>query len=146
MSDFKIEEILGQESFSTEHGQFVSYEVRFSGEQGSGVAQHKRKASSPAPKAGDVIDAEIVRKGEKTELKRVWKQNGGGSPGGGGKSSYDDPKTIARITRSHAQKMALEHAKVLHFSGKLPDGYGVESLKPIIDWFEADVLAKAAEA
>ena len=145
MSDFKIEEVLGREEFSTKNGDFVSYYVRFSGEQGIGEALHKRKASSPAPNVGEVIDAEIVHKGDKTELKRVWKQNGGGSSGGGSKG-YDDPKTIARITRSHAQKMALEHAKVLHFSGKLAENYGVESLKPIIDWFENDVLAKAAEA
>lgn len=111
MSDFRIDEVLGQESFSTEHGQFVSYEVRFSGEQGSGIAQHKRKASSPAPKAGDTIDAEIVRKGEKTELKRVWKQDGGGGRSGGSPRT-EDPKKSAEIRRMASQKCALELLRI----------------------------------
>lgn len=109
MSDFKITEILSQSEFTTEHGAFVGYEVRFEGDQGNGVAQHNRKAASAAPKVGEVIDAELVHKGERVTLKRIWKQDGGGGrSNGGGSKGYDDPKTIARITRSHCQKVAVE--------------------------------------
>lgn len=135
MSDFKIEEVLSQESFSTEHGQFVSYEVRFSGEQGSGVAQHKRKASSPAPAVGEVIDAELVQKNGKTELKRVWKQNGGG----GGSSTGRSPQDTKQIVRQHSQHMAILWAAVLQKEGLQPNPDSFKPwLKNLIDWFHQD--------
>lgn len=111
MPDFKITEILGQSEFTTEHGAFVGYEVRFEGEQGNGVAQHNRKAASAAPKPGEVIDAELVHKGERVTLKRIWKQDGGGGRSGGG-GRTEDPKKSAEIRRMASQKCALELLRI----------------------------------
>lgn len=150
MADFKVETLQGSHSWThAQGGENIDYTINVSGGdamQGEAVTI-TRKPESKAPQVGDVLENYelLPKKGQHPrKLKRMPQAYGAGNRSGGGRQ--DDPKTIARITRSHAQKMALEHAKVLHFSGKLPEGYGVESLKPIIDWFENDVLAKAAEA
>lgn len=144
MPSFTINEVLGQEQFSTANGDFIAYRVKFSGDQGNGEAQHKRKASSPAPNAGETIDAELVHKNGKVELKRIYQP--GGQSNGGGKSSYDDPKTIARITRSHAQKVAVEYLKIAHNRGTLPEDFKLGDIGPIIDFFENDVRMAAERA
>lgn len=137
MSDFTITEVGGKEVFSNDHGEFAVYEVDFTGDQGTGHAIHKRKSSSPAPVPGEVIDAEIVHKNGKVELKRVWKQNGSGG-GGGFTGAGKSPEQQRSIVRQHSQDMAIRHCQILHLRGELGDVYNVEKLKPIIDWFVRD--------
>lgn len=136
VSDFTIQEVLGEERFSIEgKGDFVAYTVSFDGEQGRGIAQHKRKANSPAPAAGETIDAEIVQKNGKTELKRIWT---GAPSNGGGKNFQRDPKDTAQIVRQHSQHMAMLHVASMERRGKLPDSWDLEALRKVIDWYQAD--------
>lgn len=75
------------------------------------------------------------------------KGGGGGGGGGGGSSrpwkpeSQYDPEKTARISRSHAQGMALRYLEV---NGETVDG--MDELVPMIDWFEADVAKAAARS
>lgn len=103
MSAFKIEEVLSQREFTSQHGPLISYKVRFSGEQGNGEAEVVQRPTTRAPQAGETIDATIEQTQYGPKLKKVPKQ-----PGSGGGYKQDDPKTIARITRSHCQKVAVE--------------------------------------
>lgn len=142
MSQFTIEEVLGQEEFSTDHGSFIAYEVRFAGEQGAGTAQHKRKASSPAPTAGEIIDGELVHKNGRVELKRVWKDSppGGGKPGGGGKWQPKTPEERLEERRRSAQIRAIELLAVEVSAGqKFTDQRASELLKPRIEFFFNDL-------
>jgi hypothetical protein len=137
VSDFVIEEVLGQEDFSTANGDFTAYTVRFSGDQGNGTAQHNRKASSPAPVAGETIDAEIQHKNGKAMLKRLYKPPGGQSGGfnGGGRS----PQDTKQIVRQHSQEMALRLLTLEIELGTVPkDAKASELLTPRIDWFQKD--------
>lgn len=125
--------------FTNEHGEFYSWKLMV--KDGGGEATEcslNTRSDKPAPTVGQQIDGTLEPGKFRPKLKKNFSASGSK---GGGRS--DDPKTIARITRSHAQKMAVEHAKVLHFAGRLAENYGVEQLKPMIDWFEADVEAAA---
>jgi hypothetical protein len=140
VSDFTITEVLGQEPFQTEHGQFVAYEVRFEGEDGNGVAQHNRKSSSPMPTIGEVIDAEIIHKGDRTTLKKIWKPAGVGASNGGGRS----PQDTKQIVRQHSQHMSIMWTAILQKEGNLkPDALTPEGLTRLTDWFQADAEGTA---
>jgi hypothetical protein len=132
MPDFTIREVLGEERFTIEgKGEFVAYNVTFDGEQGSGTAQHKRKASSPAPTVGEVIDGELVQRNGKTELKRVWKDK---PPTGGGRS----PQDTKQIVRRHSQHMAMLHVASMERRGNLPENWNLDALKKVIQWYQDD--------
>lgn len=132
VSDFAIQEILGEERFTIEgKGEFVAYSVRFSGEQGSGSAQHKRKASSPPPVVGEIIDAELIQKNGKTELKRIWKDK---PSTGGGRS----PQDTRQIVRQHSQHMAMLHVASMERRGNLPEDWNLDALKKVIQWYQDD--------
>lgn len=110
MSDFKLlDPITEEDRFSTDKGTFVVYSVAFEGSQGSGTARHKRKDSSPAPVAGEVIDAEIKHGRDGPELKRIYKPGGGGSSNGGGRAKPGEFRTPEQIIRSDA------HGKAMHW-------------------------------
>jgi hypothetical protein len=142
MSDFKITGVGDEERFSTANGEFVSYEVQFEGQQGNGTAHHKRKASSPVPTVGEVIDADLVQKNGKTELKRVWKDK----PRGGGGHS-EDPKRSAEIRRMASQKCAVALLAVEVAAGlRFENSKASELLKPRIDFFENDAKEAGEKA
>ncbi len=132
MSTFVIEEVLSQEEFSTEHGVFRAYEVRFSGDTAKGIATHKRKASSPPPTPGETIDAEIIRKGERTELKRVWQPNRPGASSGG-----RSPQDTRQIVRQHSQKVAMQYITAKAYLKRIED-FTVEDVCKIAAAFQAD--------
>lgn len=138
MPDFTITGVGDEERFSTQNGEFVSYQVEFEGSQGRGTAFHKRKASSPVPSVGEVIDAELVQKNGKTELKRIWKQDGGGSNGFSGKS----PDQQKSIVRQHSEHMAILFMATVQKEGvSLPGDTASEkldALRRIVDWFVED--------
>jgi hypothetical protein len=132
MSAFTITEVLGTDEFSTENGSFVSYTVKFTGEQGAGTAQHTRKSASPAPTVGEVLDAELTTKNGKPQLKRIWKDK---PPSGGGGRSPQDTK---QIVRQHSQHMAMLHVASMERRGKLPEDWNLEALKKVIQWYQND--------
>ena len=107
MSDFTITEVQDEERFTTANGDFVSYTVAFEGNRGKGVAQHKRKASSPAPVVGETFDGEILHRNGRPELKRLYKPPAGSSNGSRGKTG--DFRTPEQIMRSDA------HGKAMHW-------------------------------
>ncbi len=110
MPEFRIEELLAEEPFTTDHGSFVAYKVRFTGDMANGEAWQNRKANSPTPVAGEVMDCEypLPETGGKPKLKRIYRQ-GGGSSNGSTKSSGGDFRTPQQIMRSDA------HGKAMHW-------------------------------
>lgn len=140
MSDFQVlAPVKELERFSTDKGEFVVFEIGFSGDQGRGTIRHKRKSSSPAPAPGDTIDGEIVQGKDGPELKRIWKQ-GGGAPNGrsGGGFKPRDPKESAQIVRQHSQEMAMLHVASMERRGKLPEEWDLPALVKVIDWYQKD--------
>lgn len=99
-----------------------------------------QRPSTAPPRVGETMDLELSahpRFDDKLKAKRA-KQFGGGG-GGGGRS----PEENARIMRQHSQEMALRYAAIKASLGSLTADFKPETLKPIIDWFDAD--AKAAQ-
>lgn len=145
MSDFAIDEVLSEDHFHIapkgefKGGDFVSYEIMFSGDQGKGTGFTKRKEGSPAPVAGETFDGELVQKNGKTELKKVWKQ--GGSSNGGSGWKPRDPRETRQIIHQHAQKVALQYATVRAYQKTLPTDFSIEDLFKIAAQFRADVEA-----
>jgi hypothetical protein len=157
VSDFVIEEVIGQEGFSTANGEFTAYTVKFSGDQGRGEAQHNRKASSPAPVPGETVDGEIVHQNGRAMLKRIYKPPGGQSGGFKGGGRTEDPKKSAEIRRMASQKagVALFNTEVaLALAGNAPNflaalgepgGVSKQLLKRV-QWFEDDAKAAGERA
>lgn len=115
MSDFTIERVNGMREWTGDHGTFHIFEVEFTGAQGAGTAEIKRKDSSPAPVAGETIDAEIIRKGDRTELKRIYKPGGGSSSnGGGGRGKPGEFRSPEQIIRGYAHMNALNYWELKH--------------------------------
>ena len=152
MPDYTVEAVLDMREWVGDHGTFHIYDVEFSGEQGSGKAEIKRKSTSPAPKAGDVIDAEIVTKGDRTELKRIWQENKPSASKGSGWQPKS-PAERAEIRRLAAQKAAvvvLGHQITIaaatgdseRFKGKTAN----ELLTPLIDYFDGDAKKAGEDA
>jgi hypothetical protein len=138
MSEFTITGVSPEPRiWKGEHGTFHIWEVMFRGPQGEGTADHKRKASSPAPQAGETFDGEIVHKGEhKPELKRIWKSESQTQ----GKKGALSVSERASINRSVAQKNAIlllgiEVQGGLTFKDKTAD----DLLKTRIDWLFQDL-------
>lgn len=146
MSDFQVlAPVKELERFSTDKGEFVVFEIGFSGDQGRGTIRHKRKSSSPAPAPGDVIDGEIVHGKDGPELKRIWKQQAGGngSGGGGGRSYGKSPEERAQIARMNAHGHALKYWEMKYAADA---SFHIASWKDyleIVDLFYADVKAAA---
>lgn len=147
MSTYTIESIVGQEGWTGREGQgMVTYELMLQGE-GQTVGLIKQ-ATSPPPSAGDTVDG-FIESGSRGRRLKVNRQNGAGSrsstTGGGG---YNDPKTVARISRSHSQEMALRlifasgDAATMDLSNKdLVGTYLNNVVKPLVDWFDKDKAA-----
>jgi hypothetical protein len=122
-----------------DHGTFLIYKVSFEGEQGRGDAEMKTKSSSPAPTAGQVIDAEIVQKGGRPpELKRIWKDTrSNGKPKGG---DYRSPE---QIMRGFAHMNALKYWELKHASDPEFAFASWQDYLKIVDLFFADIEGAA---
>jgi hypothetical protein len=98
---------------------------------------------------GETIQTNVLRKtrdgqSESPEGKEVeqqkngrWKVAASSSGGGGGRQTH--PEDARRMSRCHAQEMALRYVAVKAQMGVLTEDFKPESLKPIIDWFDKDV-------
>lgn len=122
-------------------------------------AEVLQRPTSPQPQPGTTVEGEIQPSSNPQYLptfKRAQQAGGGGKGGGGG--GYG-PEDIARITRSHAQQMAL---RFLTATGGLPIDWNLENggdedqrdaeitagvgmVKRLANWFQADV-DRAAKA
>jgi len=63
--------------------------------------------------------------------------NGNGARNGGRAKGGYDADSIARITRAHAQEMALRYAGAKNMSDITPD-----ALRLLINWFQNDVMTQ----
>jgi hypothetical protein len=128
-----------------DHGTFLIYDIEFEGEQGRGKGDTKRKADSPAPKVGDVLDAEIVQKaGRRPELKRIPRQNGGSLGGGGSRGK--SPQESRQIARMNSHAHALTYWKLKRDSDP---SFAIDSwdeYTAIVDLFFGDVLKAGEQA
>lgn len=129
----------------------VTYELMLQGE-GQTVGLIKQ-ATSPPPSPGDTVDG-YIEAGSKGRRLKVNRQNGGGGRSSAtGASNYNDPKTVARISRSHSQEMALRlifasgDAATMDLSNKETVGsYLNNVVKPLVDWFDKDKAAAGETA
>lgn len=142
-------------------GRFLAYPVDLKDESGHlhmGV-EWSRKVESDAPKVGDQIAGDIQngQHGDKFKMdyeatKELGGSSGGGSPrpSGGSKREWKpesqfDPEKTARITRSHAQKVAVDLVARMSNFEKAGDKRIKEVLQDWINWFELDVEEAAAQ-
>lgn len=141
-------------------GRFYAYPVDLEDENGHlqiGV-EWSRKVESDAPKVGDRVAGHIESGQHGDKLKVDWdamKELGsGGSParsgGSSGKREWKpesvyDPEKTARITRSHAQKVAVDLVARMPNFEKAGDARIKEVLRSWIDFFELDVEEAAAQ-
>lgn len=137
MPNYTVTAVERDGGFTNEHGEFYSWKLMVKDGETLTECSINTRSDKPAPTVGQQIDGTLEPGKFRPKLKKNF------TAGGKGGGHSDDPKTIARITRSHAQKMAVAHSQILHLQKRLPENYGVETLKPIIDWFEADVIAAA---
>ena len=143
MSQFTITAVTDMDEWQSKEGApMITYTVDFEGEQGSGSAGHTRKAASPAPKSGDVLDAELVTKNGKTVLKRIWQENKP-QQGGRGKS----PGESRQIARMNAQSQALKLLELEIAMGKTFESEKAsELLTPRIQFFFDDTKKAGEDA
>lgn len=104
---------------------------------------HDNASNFDPPKPGDEIFGDITKdKRGNWRFKRAKKNAGGGGSFSGGGSSYDKPETIARITRSHSQEMALRALDIAVGKGLFVPK-NTDALRAAItawtDWFDTDV-------
>lgn len=157
MSDFVITKVLGTREWSPKdepNKVFVYYDILFEGDRGraddiSKPASWKTLKGSPAPVEGETVDAEIVSKNGKVELKPVRRGGYSGGKGGGGKS----PQERAEIRRLASHKVAAEvlglqvqiasaNGDMEKFKGKTPQ----ELLGNLIAFFDEDAQKAGAAA
>jgi hypothetical protein len=158
MPEYLIEAVGTPREWGNDYGQFFAYPLTLQGE--AGEIEWSRKKESRAPVPGERIVGDITNGQHGRKIKvdfNATKELSGGSSGGsrshGSKSkewkpeSQYDPEKTARITRSHAQKVAVEAAVGAgYFQGEITPAKLDDDLKPLIDWFEADVNNAAAKA
>lgn len=133
-----------------------AYEVRFEGDDR--VVEWSRKASTDAPKVGEVTPPGDITNGShgpkfSINWQQVKEEKGGGAGGrsGGSKREWKpesayDPEKVARITRSHAQEMAVRVLVATEgFSSAYPKEKRQDALRSWTDFFELDVEEAAAQ-
>lgn len=155
MPNFTITQVLGNREWSPppEPGKttptFVFYDILFEGAQGraddpSKPASWKTLKGEDAPAEGETVEAEIVHKNGKVELKRPKK--GGGWNGGGGAPRQRDPLETKRIVRQHSQKIALMYIQAKVAAGEKlvsksdpSKPFTFEEVRALTDRFQADI-------
>jgi hypothetical protein len=138
MATYTVEAVVGEpREWEGKFGKNLSYTLALSGREG--VVELSQRPETPAPKAGDSIEGELVpSQGDfPPKLKRAKPQNGYGG-GGGGMS----PEREKRIVRQHSQSMAIETLK-LAVTGGLDLGCAtvsevVSKVKQLADVYDKD--------
>lgn len=126
-------------TWESQYGEMKSYTVKVAGDEGA--YEISKKTTSPPPTVGQVIDvSEVIPPKAGTNFPPKLKLANKGSFGGGG-SRGPSPEDRRAMQRCHSQSVAVEYVKVAHERGTLPDGFKLDDLKPIIDWFDRDVDA-----
>lgn len=126
MTDFKVSSVAEKKRFDGKQGgTFIVYTVTLN----DGSVDHSgvelvQKDSTPAPTVGQTVTGNI----ETTQYGPKFKREQQGRPGGWKK----DPETEARISRMHAQEMALRYA---HVTGET---ITLDTLPTLITWFFDD--------
>lgn len=140
MAEVTIDEVLASETYTLKDGtEMVAYQVRFSGQAGSGTAQYSKKPSSDAPSPGESFDGEIVHRGDKATLKRIWKDQPQRSSGW----KPRDPVEAKKIIRQHCQKAAMQYCQILAYTKQLPDGFDLDTVFQVADRLMEDVEAQS---
>lgn len=137
--------------------EFLSYEVRAKGPDGEEhTYEITTKPTSPPPALGPGEFEVKPSSGDfPDKLKRAYQGSGNGSQGrsGGSPGAKDeywqkreqrDVIAQRRMGRAHAQSAAIEYATLMQRAGKLPDDFGPDELRVLIDWFAGDVDQVAA--
>jgi hypothetical protein len=129
------------------------YDCVFSRAGADFEANWGKKQGTGDPPIGEPIEGEFYQKNGKWKFRKTSKPQGsntGGSSAGKSREwkseSQYDPEKVARISRAHAQKMAVQTMTAMGtFESKSADQiHGM--LKNWIDWFQADVDKAAAKA
>lgn len=131
-------------------GRYLAYPLFLKGVQGE--VEWSRKEGSPEPQVGDEIIGDIQGSPHGPKIKVDWdamKEKRGNSQGN--TRSYKpehvyDPAKTARITRSHAQKVAVELLTSTDGFVKAPPEEKQKALVRWTDFFESDVEEAAAQA
>lgn len=153
---------------SSHGGNFFSYTVDLEcdGVKEMGVEWNK-KDTSPAPTVGESVAGHIEegKYGDKFKIdyeatkelggnrgsSETSTAAGGNSKGGWQPESERDPERAARILRQHSQSAALSYLATVKgdfkfwAEGELSTTFLDNALKPLIDWFDADVLGQTAK-
>jgi hypothetical protein len=124
------------------HGMFKSYRMELGTPQNERVAaEWLRKASSPAPQVGELIEGYLQPPKDQRfppSFKQAQKQAGGFSG-----PRPEDPKRAAAIQRMHSQKVALEAIRLAAEIGVIEKPADSAALFALVgktaDWFDNDV-------
>lgn len=141
MPNITVKSCAAANTFKTEHGEFQVWKLQIASESGEEMeAKLNTKLGKSGPSIGETFEATLVKGPYGWKAKRV-PQNGGG---GGSSRPYEpehirDPQKVASITRMHCQKVAIEHCKLLHLRGKLPEDFGADTVKKLADFYALDV-------
>ncbi len=166
---YEIKHVAGPKEWSGKYGPMLSYTLDLDHD---GVVERAvelaRKPESRAPEIGELValDLEDGPYGTKAKLDfertKELPQNGvqmrsrkpsphevsSGSKGSWTPESERDPERAARILRQHSQEMALRFVAYAGTTG--PADFETmwcdDFLKPIIDWFDQDVLQAGKRA
>jgi hypothetical protein len=165
-AEYTVRQIVSQEDydFPGDDGQvfLTSYALMVDGPQANGfdpvtmTVAHDRRKDGDAPAPGETIFGDIVKGKRGYKLKRANKRDQDRTPFDKGNAGYrqqDNPETIARITRSHSQHMAVLFAVGTGDLTELDltnhtDVQALLSgaLTPVIDFFDRDKQQAAERA
>jgi hypothetical protein len=165
VGEYTIRSVGEPKPWSNDFGSFLSYPVDLedvSGHKHIGV-EWSRKSDSKPPQVEDRVAGSITPGPYADKFKMDFEatkelKGGGGSSdyrsggeakgkGGWKPEAQYDPEKVARIGRAHAQGMAVQAAAAAgYFNGEITTRKLDDDLRPLIDWFEADVNAAANKA
>ena len=125
-------------------GMFQKFYVDFEGSPDT----YWRRREGDAPEVGKAYYGSITKGdyGPRFKKEKVPEGYSGGSSeakatsskGSWQPESERDPERAARILRQHSQGCAIEWAGLMQAQGKLPENFGPNDLKTLIDWFDLD--------
>jgi len=137
MADFTITAVdQNVREYEDKYGPKKAYNLKLEGPNGPASAQLSQKPTTAPPTVGQTLSGHIEQTEYGPRFRKDKPQGGFGGQGGGGFKK--DPVTEARITRMHAQKVAIQYASMKAQLGQLPESFRPADLKPIIDWFVED--------
>lgn len=138
MSLYKVSAVEPDGGFTNDHGEWLAWKltVTTNGSEPEVVGRNT-KVGNAAPTVGEEIEGELEP--GKYRQKLVKAKKGGGSGGSWEPEHIKDPAKVARITRMHAQEMAILWTATLAKEGKLKeDSLTDTGLKRMIDYFAKD--------